>query len=111
MAGSQPHLWLLVRLCSHQLPWSKDRDFPAGSSLWLPWDEKELTQDFVPVLLEEVQLQGLVKGHKVSVVCDPPERHVVLENRRQAVRAWSHSFWDFISLILLLLQTSLQGAW
>lgn len=98
MAGSQPHLWLLVRLCSHQLPWSKDRDFPAGSSLWLPWDEKELTQDFVPVLLEEVQLQGLVKGHKVSVVCDPPERHVVLFGCNFFIASISnHHICDFLS--------------
>lgn len=33
--------------------------------------------------LQEVQLQRLVQGHEVSVIGDPPERHVVLQTRRQ----------------------------
>lgn len=32
--------------------------------------------------LEEIKLQSLVQGHQVSMVCDPPERHVVLKRRK-----------------------------
>lgn len=28
---------------------------------------------------QEVQFEGLVKGHQVGMVRDPPERHVVLQ--------------------------------
>ena len=35
--------------------------------------------------LEKIKLQSLVEGHKVSMVCDSPERHVVLEERGQLI--------------------------
>lgn len=34
--------------------------------------------------LEKIKLQSLVERHQVSMVCDSPERHVVLEDSRDS---------------------------
>lgn len=49
---------------------------------WRGW--RELQSRLCSNFLQEVQLKGLVKGHEVSVICDPPEWHVVLWRERTA---------------------------
>lgn len=59
---------------------------------------QELQSHLPSSFLQEVKLEGLVKGHEVCVVCDPPERHVVLLSCHLFISPISnHHIGDFLS--------------
>ena len=63
------------------IPWRKRERIPSWFRSLAPFKEWKGAhgEGSSFQFLEKIKLQSLVEGHQVSVVCDPPEGHVVLE--------------------------------